>query len=128
MAKQYRATNTIRHGKEGGEVVEFERGDLVTGLTAKEMAALWEAGSLEEASVASHREPERSETEKMFEVNDGSTHEGNALRGDREPSEPKQEESLNTPIVNATNTPDRSVKAANTSSTPGTPAKAPDER
>jgi uncharacterized Zn finger protein len=51
MAKVYKAVTRIKHGKEGGEVVEFAPGDRVTGLTKEEMKSLWDAGALEQAEV-----------------------------------------------------------------------------
>lgn len=51
MAKGWRSTTKIQHGKADGEVVIFEIGDLVEGLDTKEMAQLWEAGALVEVEV-----------------------------------------------------------------------------
>ena len=60
MAKKFRAVTRIRHGfdKPGqdadgseisvNEVREFEPGQVVSGLSAKDMKQLWEAGALEE--------------------------------------------------------------------------------
>ena len=48
MAKQYYAANRIEHGKEDGEVVVFEPGDQVTGLSKDDMVSLWQAGALTE--------------------------------------------------------------------------------
>jgi hypothetical protein len=48
MAKEYYATNQIRHGMPSGEVKVFELGERVMGLTKDEMVALWNAGALTE--------------------------------------------------------------------------------
>lgn len=54
MAKQFKATTAIRYSKDvtkdgttEHKVFEFAVGDIVSGLTAKEMAGLWDAGALE---------------------------------------------------------------------------------
>lgn len=49
MAKGYRAATRIKHGVENS-TKWFEPGDVVTGLDKKDMADLWDAGALYEAS------------------------------------------------------------------------------
>lgn len=54
---EFRAVNRIRHGvaNEQGvqtEVVVFEPGEKVTGLSKQDMKALWDAGALEQVEVA----------------------------------------------------------------------------
>jgi hypothetical protein len=58
MAKQYYATNEIRHGMPGGEIKTFVSGDLVVGLSKDDMLALWNAGALTEV------DPEAAEKEE----------------------------------------------------------------
>lgn len=52
MARAYKATTPIKHGKGDGSIVDFGVGDVVEGLSKEEMAALWDAGALEATEVA----------------------------------------------------------------------------
>lgn len=46
MAVRFLAANQIQHGIGGKNVKVFQPGDVVSGLTAEQMRALWDSGSL----------------------------------------------------------------------------------
>lgn len=80
MAMGFRAATDIRHGvaDENGaqtKVVEFKKGDLVTGLSKADMAQLWNAGALEQVEVVDKPSDDSSggDTSKTAGEQTGST-------------------------------------------------------
>jgi hypothetical protein len=74
MAKGWKATTRIEHGREDGTRIIFEPGDLVTDLKKDDMAKLWEAGALEETNVpdTTSGSPAESTTATESTVTSGS--------------------------------------------------------
>lgn len=91
----YRATTMIRYGgirsvknPDTGEVEQvnsvhtFNRGDMVTGLTKGEMAALWETGALEKVESTPTAEPVKVAAEPEKGSAEGAATSGEKSGGD----------------------------------------------